>query len=133
MVLFILFFTSCTNFKTQSQFEKNLQELPALIPYRVRDKWGFSNKDKKIVIPAIYDWVDFFNEGLARVALNGKVGFIDTQGNMVAKSIYDWSDNFNNGLAAVSLNRKMGYIDKKGHMVIDPIFEEAFHFDENVA
>jgi hypothetical protein len=38
-----------------------------LIPYRKGDKWGFSDRNRKIVIPCIYDRVNFFIEGLAVV------------------------------------------------------------------
>jgi len=55
IVLSILFFTSCTNFKTQSQFDKNLQELPTLTPYRIADKWGFCDRNKKMIIQPVYD------------------------------------------------------------------------------
>ena len=42
---------------------------PQLIPYRKKDKWGFCTPDKKIVIDCVYDEVERFKEGLARVKL----------------------------------------------------------------
>jgi hypothetical protein len=39
-----------------------------MIPYRKIDKWGFCDRNKKIVIPCIYDYVNFFIDGLAIVA-----------------------------------------------------------------
>jgi hypothetical protein len=53
---------------------------PELIPYRKGDKWGFCDRNKKIVIPCKYDCVFSFREGLACVQLNGKCGFIDKEG-----------------------------------------------------
>jgi serine/threonine protein kinase len=51
-----------------------------LIPFRKGDKWGFSNKYKKLIIEAKYDDVESFSEGLARVTLNGKKFYIDKNG-----------------------------------------------------
>jgi len=51
-----------------------------LIPYRKGDKWGFCDRNKKIVIPIKYDLVWPFSEGLAAVKLNGKLGYIDKEG-----------------------------------------------------
>ena len=50
---------------------------PDLIPYRKGENWGFSDASKKLIIPAHYDYVERFSEGLALVSLNGKYGFID--------------------------------------------------------
>jgi hypothetical protein len=36
------------------------ENLPDLIPYRKGTKWGFCDKNKKIIIPVIYDNVEFF-------------------------------------------------------------------------
>jgi hypothetical protein len=53
---------------------------PELIPYRKGDKWGFCDRNKKIVIPIKYDLVWPFSEELAAVKLNGKLGYIDKEG-----------------------------------------------------
>ena len=45
IVLFSMLFTSCAIFKN-TQFEINRQELPALIPYRVGDKWDTVTETK---------------------------------------------------------------------------------------
>lgn len=99
-----------------------------LIPYRKGDKWGFYNKDKKIVIPIKYDYAKPFSEGLAPVKLNGKWGFIDKEGKEVIPLKYDCAWCFRKGLAYVELNGKYGYIDKEGKEVT-PIKHDA---DENI-
>ena len=53
---------------------------PELIPYRIGDKWGYADRNKKIVIPVKYDYADVFREGLGKVTLNKKTGFIDKNG-----------------------------------------------------
>ena len=65
------------------------ETIATLIPYRKGDKWGFCDRNKKIVIPIQYDKAGLFNEGLAPVKVNDKCGFIDTKGNMVIPAVYD--------------------------------------------
>lgn len=43
-------------------------------------KYGYFDKDGKVVIPNIYDSVEEFSNGLAKVKLNGKWGFINKEG-----------------------------------------------------
>ncbi|MGC8789689.1 MAG: WG repeat-containing protein [Caldisericum sp.] len=50
------------------------------MPYRKGNKWGFCDRNKKLVIPAVYSWAYPFSQGLARVEVNGKFGYIDTKG-----------------------------------------------------
>jgi len=50
----------------------NIQEPPALIPYKKGDKWGYCDSSKKILIQPAYDEVGFFSEGLAKVIVGGK-------------------------------------------------------------
>lgn len=93
-----------------------------LIPFRKGDKWGFSDKNQKLIIDAKYDRARVFSEGLARVALDDKWGFIDKTGNEVTPLKYDsylgHRIRFSEGLAQVRLNNKYGFIDKTGKEVI---------------
>ncbi len=81
LTLFALIFTSCGIVSKQ---------LPSLIPYRVGDKWGYCDTNKKILIQPLYDEVGFFNEGLAAVKVNGKL-FIDI--NDVKSDLYTVKGN----------------------------------------
>lgn len=48
-------------------------------------KWGFISSERKEVVPAIYDSVGSFHEGLADVSKDGKFGFADTVVDIVDK------------------------------------------------
>jgi predicted nucleic acid-binding Zn ribbon protein len=109
------------------------QKLAALIPYRKGDKWGFCDRDRKMVIPAVYDSVDLFSDGLAQVELNLKFGFVDTKGNMVIPAVYEWVESFSEGRAIVSLNDKRGYIDTKGNLAIPIVYSGTYPFSEGLA
>jgi hypothetical protein len=90
------------------------------------------NKTGKMAIPATYDDVNSFNEGLASVKLNEKWGYIDKLGKIVIPLKYDKAKSFNCGLAAVLKSTErydlFGYIDKTGKVVIPFQFIEASNF-----
>ncbi|MEM3502943.1 MAG: WG repeat-containing protein [Nitrososphaeria archaeon] len=98
MLLFSMFFTSCTIFKN-TQFEINKQELPELIPYRVGNKWGYCDRNKNIVIQPTYGEAHLFSEGLALISLDGKFGYIDNSGKTIIEPLYDSAGDFNDGFA----------------------------------
>ena len=79
-----------------------------LIPYRKGKKWGFCDRNKRIVIPCIYENLDFFSEDLAIVGLNGKFGVIDKKGKEIIPCIFERVYNFNEGLSRLKLNGKWG-------------------------
>src|SRR5450756_110486 len=129
VIVLVLLFSSFAVYQMIRTRAGKDEKVVALIPYRKGDKWGFCNRDRKMVIPTVYDSVYLFSEGLAPVHLNSKWGYIDTKGNMVIPAVYDSVDPFSDGLAPVHLNGKWGYIDTKGTMVI-PAALSLIHISE---
>lgn len=88
---------------------------------KVGDKWGFIDKNGQNVIPAIYDVVGYFSEGLAWfnvgattdstgyrtyddiLYLDGKWGLIDKSGNVIVPAKYDAVFDFEHGYARVNV------------------------------
>jgi hypothetical protein len=69
------------------------------------------------LFPIKYDTVRLFDDGLAKVIINGREGFVDQNGVEVIPLKYDtsyYNNGFNRGLARVCLNKKYGYINKQG-------------------
>lgn len=95
-------------------------------------RYGFK-VDGVVVIPAKYDFVDEFVEGLALVRLNKRYGFIDKTGREVIPLKYEAAFRFCEGLANVKLNNKDGFIDKTGKEVIPLKYEFAGNFSEGLA
>lgn len=63
------------------------------------------------------DWIGDFNEGFAKVYLNGKYNFINTDGQLLlSKQCFDSVGNFNDGFAKVKLNGKWYFINTKGQI-----------------
>ena len=50
----------------------------------LNDKWGFINKKGEMIIQPIYNDVDDFYNGTAKVTLDGKRAEIDMQGNIIS-------------------------------------------------
>ena len=68
--------------------ELKAQKLPALIPYRKGDKWGYCDSTKKIIIEPKYDYAYVFQNGFAFVSLNGKATTIDSVGKEKLQPVY---------------------------------------------
>lgn len=62
-----------------------------------------------------------FENGYARVGLDGKEGVINETGKEIVPIKYDKVFNFENGYARVRLNYKEGFVDKTGKEIIPPV------------
>ncbi len=108
-------------------------------------KWGYMNKDGKLVVDYIYDEATDFSEGLAWVSNDEYHGFIDKQGNKALDGTkYYIADAgmlnyaFKDGLACVVKtdeegNAKYGYINKQGQEVVPCKYDAANPFSEGKA
>jgi hypothetical protein len=101
-----------------------------LFPVKVDDKYGYMDRNGKLVVDPQYAGASRFSEGLAAVQLKKaeKVGYIDVSGKLVIPLEFDLADPFSEGFAAVMQNRKWGYIDKTGQVVIPATFGSAQPF-----
>jgi hypothetical protein len=127
---------------------------PKLFPVKVGSKYGYINREGKIVVPPQYEYAGPFSEGLAPVNIGGgnKVdfmgkpfdgvwGFIDEKGDIVLNPVYDFvyfdftTPGFEEGKCIVSLDDKVGFIDDTGAMVITlkGDFKESYGFSEGLA
>lgn len=59
------------------------------IPYNQKGKWGFSDTKGRIVVPCVYDAVDFYSEGFAKAKKSGKTGYINKKGTVALPFQYD--------------------------------------------
>jgi hypothetical protein len=91
-------------------------------------KWGFYD-GFKIVIPAMYDEVFCFKDGLASVEISEKCGYIDCDNNVVIPLDYETAMSFSENLASVVKNGKCGYINKNNETVIPFEYDAATPFE----
>lgn len=101
---------------------------------RMSDKYGFIDKNRKIVVIPQYTYAHDFSDGMARIQMNNtKYLYIDKSGNIVFQPQFDAVYNFSNGLARIEQNGKYGYIDKSGNIVVQPQFYGAYDFVDDMA
>jgi len=93
------------------------------VPFESKGKWGFKDKQDKVVIEPKYDCVFTFKEDLCCVEINDKFGYIDRKGNLVIDAIYDCAMSFSEGYACVFRGEKCGYIDKYNNVKVDFKFD----------
>ncbi len=96
-------------------------------------KWGFKDLLGKEVIPAKYDEIFLFHEGLACFETLGEFGYINSKAEVVIEPKYECAMSFSEGLASVTLDGKCGYINKSGEVVINYAYDAATAFQNGVA
>ena len=82
--------------------------------YMENNKCGFLNKNCKVAIKAIYDFVYPFNEGLAQVWKDRKAGFINKKGKLVIPIKYTECSHFSEGLVFVEDSTGVYCLNKYG-------------------
>ena len=109
-----------------------------LLGVNLKGKWGFINKKWEIIIPASFDMVEPFHNGMAMVrkteeeTFKEKYGFINKNGKLTIPYKYDFAMDFENGRACVEVNDKCGCINTKGKWLIEPVFDGLIFFSEGI-
>lgn len=127
--------TALTRVSNQLAITNRLLEVadPFLIPYRKGDKWGFCDKNKKVIISCLYDSVKPFSDGLAAVEICERWGFVNKFGHIIIPFKYEDVGLFSEQLAAVKYDEKWGFINCEGSIQIDIVYRSAGSFSEGVA
>ena len=98
-----------------------------------KQQYGLLDSTGKVAVPARYDAVGGFREGLCLLAKNSKYGFIDKSVKQVIPMKFEDAKAFSEGLAAVKLNGKWGFIDSRGKELIALLYDDAKYFEEGFA
>ena len=86
---------------------------------------GWMSESGEVVVPAMYDNVGTFGEGLLPVMRNGLWGYVDSESNLVIHFQFQDARTFCGGLAAVEERGLFGFIDTLGAWVIEPRYSNA--------
>ena len=113
------FFTICCIFFFANGFSQS--------PY------GFLNKKGEEVIPAKFELVGDFANGLAPAKLNGKWGYINKTGEYVIQPTYGYAENFKSGYAKIGNHPSslyFDYVNTEGKVFNEyDILTEPFYFE----
>jgi len=95
-----------------------------LYPIISNGKYGFMNAQGKLIIPALYNEVGPFQEGLAVVSKEELFGIIDKKNQVVVDFQFDEILEFVNNRAIVRKENKYGVIDRLGKLIFPLVFDD---------
>ena len=90
-------------------------------------------KSNKVIVPAIYDEVFGYKDGMICVANGDKYGYLNEANEIVIPLEYDIAFSFSEGYAVVAKNDQFGYIDKNGELFIPLVYDAATAFQNGEA
>lgn len=120
-----------------ASFASNFSE--GLAAVEIDDKYGFTDKNGKMVIAPQFERASSFSGGLAQISKKNELqqdvyGFIDKDGKMAIEPQFMNASSFVEGMCAVeNESSQMGYINKKGDYVVEPHFQNANYFSDGHA
>jgi len=121
----IAFFLDSTDIPYQDELlEDRALFYETFLPYVSHGKFGFINHQGRVHIDAEFDFVSFFQEGLAIIAIGEKYGFINKRGEIQIACEFESVSDFSNGLAIVEKNGKFGMIDRNGVYIFETIYDD---------
>lgn len=96
-----------------------------LLPFEENGLYGFMNLEGKTIIPAQFDVVDPFAEGLAIVSRKGRFGAINRKGSWVISPKFYGMSTFESGYSMVSNEaEKIGLIRRDGELIFQEKWED---------
>ena len=78
----------------------------------------------------IFDDMNIFYDGYAKVILNDKWNFINRNNKLLSDTWFDWVNNFYNGYAYVMLGDKYNFINQNGKCISDTWFDWVDNFHD---
>ena len=121
------------NYPFMSELEQDIKYAKRqLVPFKKSNLFGFMDFDGNQIIDPIYEYLGFYNEGLAVAVKNGKYGYIDKGNNVIIDFIYESGSDFEGGRSIVGLNGKVGVINRAGHIIIPIDFNDIGTFSEGL-
>lgn len=121
------FFITKRNLKLTGDYDEARIFTFGLAPVSKNKKWGFIDENGKLVIPMLYDSVEYFTQnGLSAVMRNGKSGFIDRNGREIIPVAYEMVkgeqlDDF----VIVRKNYKWAFFSNTGKQLTDFLYTDV--------
>ena len=88
-----------------------------IIVYRIGKKYGAFHSNGKEIIPAKYDNLKFFSEGLCAAKLNGKWGYINKENDVIIPFAYKHVWPFEKGIAQVYRDSDYSMLELKNYKI----------------
>jgi hypothetical protein len=100
------------------------------------EKWGYVDRDLKVVIEPTFDAASGFSCGLADVRQGGKYGYIDATGRFAIPPQFTIAERFHEDVAVVIRGNdtsEIEYVDTTGRPLFEGTFALATEFEDGVA
>lgn len=120
----------------------NLQEPQDLFPVRINHRYGYINKEGKLVVAPKFKQAEQFIGNLAYISTDDGTGFINKKGEVFISN-YDITPYLYNStedlIPIIGYNfsplhfKTYGFMDANGKVVIEPQFEYVHNFSEGLA
>ena len=128
------------------EFERNLPDFPfkellqndlliyseIYFPFLENNLFGFMDSKGVIKIPAEYDEVLNFQDGVAIVRKNGKSGIINKRNELIVDFKFDQIEEFYNDLAIVVISDSSGIINRFGTLVFPLIYNDILFLNKSL-
>ena len=73
----------------------------------------------------VFDYVDNFSDGFAKVELNNKYNFINREGRLLSNQWFDDAYSFRYGFAGIKLNDKWNFINREYRLLSNQWFDDV--------
>jgi len=101
-------------------FSTTLVAQDVLVPFRVKDKWGYSDLNGKIKIKPRYDYATFFDGDYAKAYEGTRTGLINKSGKTIIPFHYRDLQTGPEGVIAETADQRTGFYDLRTRkLVID--------------
>lgn len=113
------------NYPYQKEIDRDMAFIDSVfLPIKVGEQFGFMNTAGTTLIPARYEQVSKFSEGLAVAAKDGKYGVIDKYNQVRIPFKFDAISDFISGRAIVEQDGLQGMIHRNGSFVFKCQFDD---------
>ena len=113
-----------SNRQKYPQFDQFDNFTNSLIKVRIGARYGCISKDSSIVIPIIYNKINFFATGLVIGTLNGYKSIIDDRGRIIIPPKYHDISRFKTNLFKVVLDNKCALVDSMDNIIFSFIYND---------
>lgn len=103
-----------------------------LYPVVLNGKYGYMNAQGKLIVPAIYNEVAPFQDGLAVVSKEELFGIIDKKNQVVVDFQYDEVSEFTSNRAIVRKGEKYAVINRSGKLIFPLEFDDISLIAQNL-
>lgn len=100
--------------------------------FALGELYGLCDIKGKIVVPMVYESLQYCENGLYAAKKNGVWGFIDKHGNTVIDFLFEEVMPFTDKLAAVKIDDSWGFIDESGSFVINAEYNEVSSLEQRL-